>query len=683
MTSRRTLLFFITLIITYIMAINASYAKTAEITGINVQEVNGSTEIQIDSDSQMSYTLYNPADPYRVVVEIQDIGLGSFTEKIVVDRAGVMEIIPSEIEGMANSVKLEIILTVPADVEPIQREKTLILTFNNPEADAPAAASHSMEDAGVKDAAVVESIEISKAKNRVYVLISGDGKMYPEAHSSGTDKLIVDIPGVSTSVESLGTYAPPVMGVRVAEEPDGVRIVFDLSDDAKHNISSQGSMVIVSFEGSGEDAYGADLPKKFSGSAFIKGEYTGERISIDFQDADLVHIFRLLADVSGYNIVVAPGVKGSFSMKLENVPWDQALDIILRNYGLSKIVEDNIIRIAPTAAVAAEEALIAKVKDAALMSGDLVSRVYAINYADVDDIKSAINDAKLLSSRGFIGTDERTSSVIIKDVESMHPEFQKIIALLDKATPQVSIEARIVEVTTNFTRELGIQWGVLWQPTPQTAIGGVNGLSGGSGFFGGSPFSVNLPAAVGAGTGGNFGFGYISAQDLRALDIQLSAMESSGNGRIVSNPRIITMDNQQAKIKQGKSIPYRTSSPDTGAVTAFVDADIELVVTPHITPDDTIVMEVKTKKNEADFSQVGEDGAPSIDTKEAETQVLIKNGDTLVLGGVFKTNKSKSVSEVPLLGKIPILGWLFKKEKVIEDTTELLIFITPRIIVTE
>ena len=247
MTSRRTLLFFITLII-IIMAVNATYAKTAEITGINVQEVNGYTEIQIDSDSQMSYTLYNPADPYRVVVELQDTSLGSFTEKIVIDRAGVMEIIPSESEGVANSVKLEIILTVPADVEPSQRENALILAFNNPEAGAPMAASHSMEDAGIKDAQVVDSIELSKARDRVYVLISGDGKMYPETHTSGTDKLIVDIPGVSTSVQSLGTYAPPVMGVRVAEEPEGVRIVFDLSDAAKHTISSQGSMVIVSFE---------------------------------------------------------------------------------------------------------------------------------------------------------------------------------------------------------------------------------------------------------------------------------------------------------------------------------------------------------------------------------------------------------------------------------------------------
>ena len=688
MTSRRTLLFFITIIIAHLMTFNALlYAHTSEITGINVQAVDGSTEIQIDSTSPLSYTLYNPADPYRAVVEMQDVDMSRFSGKIVFDRDGVMEIIPSKVEGIANAAKLEIILTVPADIKPVQRENNLILVFINPEAGGSMAASAVMDDNDGKNAGVIESIELSKATDMVYVLISGDGKMYPEAHASGSDKLIVDIPGVSTSVKSLSTYAPPVMGVRVAEEPDGVRIVFDLAGSTEHNISSQGSMVIVSFNvpQMGEAGYdeGSSGSADFKGSTFVRGQYTGEKISIDFQDAELIHIFRLLADISGYNIVTSPDVKGKFSMKLDNVPWDQALDIILRNYGLSKIVEDNIIRIAPTSAVVAEEQAIAKVKEAALQSGDLVSRVYPINYADVKDIESAIKDAKLLTDRGFIGIDERTSSVIIKDVESMHPEFEKIIKLLDKAIPQVSIEARIVEVTTNFTRELGIQWGVLWKPTPQTEFGGVSSASGGSGFFGGSPYSVNLPAAVGAGTGGNFGFGYISAKDLRALDIQLTAMESSGHGRIVSNPRIITMDNQQAKIKQGKSIPYRTSSPDTGAVTAFVDADIELIVTPHITPDGTIVMEIKTKKNEADFSQVGEDGAPSIDTKEAETQVLIKDGDTLVMGGVFKTNKSKAVSEVPLLGKIPILGWLFKKEKIIEDTTELLIFITPRILINK
>ncbi|MEK6527500.1 MAG: type IV pilus secretin PilQ, partial [Nitrospirota bacterium] len=407
-------------------------------------------------------------------------------------------------------------------------------------------------------------------------------------------------------------------------------------------------------------------------------EYTGEKISLDFQDADLIHIFRLLADVSGYNIVVSPHVKGKFSMKLIDVPWDQALDIILRNYGLSRTVVGNIIRIAPTDIIAQEEEDIAKAKEASEKAGDLVTRVYPINYANVDKVKKIITDAKVLSKRGYVSIDERTSTVVIKDVENAHREFERIMKSIDLATPQVNIEAKIVEVTTNFTKELGIQWGVLWRPPDSRTTFGGPSIPGGTGFNTGNPLMVNLPAAVASGSGGALGIGYISAANTLTLDLQLSAMESSGNGKIISNPRITTSDNQEATIKQGKKIPYQTVSAE-GTKTEFVDANLELTVTPHITPEGTVVMMLEAKKNEADFSEtVG--GVPTIDTKEAKTQVIVKNGDTLVIGGIFKTTKSQSFAGVPGFSKIPLIGWLFKKKQNINTTTELLIFITPRII---
>ncbi len=243
-------------------------------------------------------------------------------------------------------------------------------------------------------------------------------------------------------------------------------------------------------------------------------------------------------------------------------------------------------------------------------------------------------------------------------------------------TPQVSIEARIVEVRTNSLNELGIQWGVLGKPNPQTQISGT-GLSSDTEFSSGKPMMVNLPAASTAGT---LGFGYIGAGALRALNIQLSAIEQSGKGKTISNPRIITMDNQEATIRQGKKIPYETVS-DEGTKTEFVDAALELKVTPHITPEGTILMNLIVNKNDANFDQTsGVSGKPTIDTNEISTQVLIKDNDTLALGGIFKTNDTESEVSVPGLSKIPFLGRLFKSQSRKDDVTEILIFITPRII---
>lgn len=693
MTSRRNPVFFILFLLIYLLVslpgikASAQESDIAEITAISVKEVDSNTEIQIDSSSELSYTIYKPADPYRVVVELQGVVLGEFKDKIVVDRAGVMEIIPSETEGSVRGSKLEIVLTVPAEIKPVQKDKSLILTFYNPETEEIASADEPvlMADAtAMRDAEVLEKIELSKSNGKVNVLLRGDGKLFVEVLTPEPNKLIIDIPGVTTSAEPPGTYEPPVLGIRVGQQADKTRVVIDLAGSTEHEISKDGNQVVLSFEkpsqtadiaasstGSRESGYGPKV-KAFA----VPKTYVGEKISIDFQDADLLHIFRLIADVSGYNIVVSPQVSGKFSMKLTNVPWDQALDIILRNYNLSKSIEDNIIRIAPTSVLAQEEEQIARAKEAQEKAGTLITKIYPINYADVDDIKDAIENAKILTNRGFISVDDRTSSIIIKDVEDKHPEFIDVINTLDAATLQVSIEAKIVEVSTNFTHELGIQWGVLWKPTAQTTVGA---LTNNPGTFTGTPLIVDFPAPVGTGTGASLGFGYIGASALRALDIQLSAMESSGKGKIISNPRIITLDNQKASIQQGKKIPYQTVSAE-GTQTQFVDANLELSVTPHITPEGTIVLDVRTTNNEALFDQ-SVNGVPAISTKEAETQVLIKDGDTLVMGGIFKTNETKNLASVPYLSKIPILGWLFKKEKIgPNNTTELLIFITPRII---
>jgi type IV pilus assembly protein PilQ len=587
MVIRKLFLMIITILsIVFVSMINirseAQLTANPEITHIGVRDVDGTTEIEIESTAPFTYTIYKPSDPYQIIVELQDMNPGEFQEKLVINKAGVREIIPSKKPDTPNVVRLEIGLTVPVDVEPIYKENKLILAFDN-----------------------------------------------PEAGEELSEEMIID------------------------EDEEEEEIVY-------------------------EEEY-LDVPE--TEEASVPQKYTGEKISIDFQDAELTHVFRLLADISGYNIVVSPEVKGKFTMKLTDVPWDQALDVILRNYGLSKIVEGNIIRVAPTSVLAKEEEEIARAKESQEKAGNLVTRVYPINYADVEDIKKAIDDAKILTKRGYISVDERTSSVIIKDVEKKHIEYENLIRALDVPTPQVSIEAKIVEVTTEFQKELGIQWGMLWEP-PDTrmTIGGVSSLSQGTGFNSGNPLIINLPAVeIGPGKGGSIGLGYISASQVFSLDLQLSAMESTGKGKVISNPKITTSDNQEAKILQGKKIPYQTVSQE-GTQTQFMDALLELTVTPHITPEGTVVMDIVAKKNEADFAGPQVLGVPTIDIKEIKTQVLIRDNDTLVIGGIFKNNSAKNLDVVPGLAEIPIIGRLFQHRKEVDKTNELLIFITPRII---
>lgn len=563
----------------------------SEITNIDVHESDGKTEIEIQSNAPFKYTIYKQADPYHVIVDLEDTGLGTFQNKLSIDRAGVLEITPVANPDKPNMAQLEIALTVPADVEPTYNDKSLILSFDNPDA-----------------------------------------------------------------------------GVMAESEPD-------MEETQEREPIAEGAA--------------APSEKTDEDESVWEQKYVGEKINIDFQGAELTHVFRLISDISGYNIVVSPDVKGKFSMRLSDVPWDQALDVILRNYSLSKTVEGNIIRIAPTSVLAKEEEEIARAKESQEKSGDLVTRVYPINYAAVGEIKQAIDDAKILTKRGFISTDDRTSSIIIKDVEKKHIEYESLIDALDVPTPQVNIDAKIVEVRHDSTKELGIQWGMFWEPPDsRSTIIGDPLLAGGTspriattdsaGTSTPIPWMVNLPAIVGAGKGGHFGLGYINASKLFAIDMQLSALESTGKAKVISNPKITTSDNEEAKIMQGEKIPYQTIS-ESGTQTQFMEAFLELVVTPHITPEGTVVMKLAAKKNEADFTRQVL-GVPTIAIKEVKTQVLISSNDTLVIGGIFTSDTTKSVEAIPGFSEIPIVGKLFQKRKDLEEKNELLIFITPRIV---
>lgn len=430
-------------------------------------------------------------------------------------------------------------------------------------------------------------------------------------------------------------------------------------------------------------------------------KFTGQRISLDFQDADIVNVLRLISEVSGLNIVISPDVKGKVSIRMSNVPWDQALDTILKTYRFGQVKEENIIRIAPLEAIAKE-------REAELKAEELITKVIPVNYVDAKEISDTIGKAKILSERGSVGVvipakDARATGVVVKDIAQKVEEVEAIVKKIDKPAPQVLIEARIVEMTSTFERQLGIQWGTeivgkdigkghtvrggILSPTrTDTSTYGGSLISKPSSPSDVAPttyptnYAVNLPV-----TGTPSGALSITLGRLAGtwqLDVQLSAMESMGEGKIISTPKVITLDNQKAAIRQGKRVAYETTSAE-GTRVEFVDADLSLSVTPAIAPDGYISTKIEIKKNEPDFTKTLGSGAPAtISTKEASTQVLIRDGDTIVIGGILKKDKSETTTGIPLLSKIPLLGWLFKRELTSDTTTELLIFITPRVIKT-
>ncbi|MBI5675247.1 MAG: type IV pilus secretin PilQ [Nitrospirae bacterium] len=682
------LLFLIVLAVLTLQLSNVQAKINSEITGIDVREVDGTTEIEIMSTTPLTYTMYT-SDPYRIVLEMQNTALKGIKKKVF-DRAGVMEVMPSLIQGVPDAVKLEISLTDPVDVKPMQKGGSLILAFNTPAKLAEAEGENTSAANAQASGKEIQSIALSKSGDKLLVTISGNSEMVAKVMNADNNKLVVDIPDVTTAIDAPRVSEPPVQGIRIGKHADKTRLVFDLTGPAVYDISPSGNQIVISFNMPGAETpraavtpvMPAPVVTEKQGTQEAKalcdsesGQYSGEKINLDMQDADLIHIFRLIADVSGCNVVVSPQVSGKFSMRLIDVPWDQALEMILNNYDLEKRVNGNIIRIAKRDSFIKEDEDTRKLRETEESAGELVSKTYKINFADVAKVKEMIKT----SPKGSINIDSRTSTLIIKDVEQNHAKFRDIIDTIDKRTPQVNIDARIVEVSKGFTKEFGIQWGADIRPSVDTAVGGITGTGTGStSFASGNPLLINLPAAAGAGTGGAIGFGYLGAGALRALDLQLSAMEDTGNGKLVSNPRIITLDNESATIKQGSSIPYSSVSQN-GTETKFVDANLELKVTPHVTPDGTIVMEVAIKKDEADFGKAV-NGQPAISTKQAETKVLIMDGDTLVIGGIFKTTISESEGKFPGLGNIPVLGWLFKKQKKEQKTEELLIFITPSIV---
>ena len=417
-------------------------------------------------------------------------------------------------------------------------------------------------------------------------------------------------------------------------------------------------------------------------------KYTGEPISLKFKDADLRDVVLYLADFADLNVVFDPEVRGSVTCDLNLVPWDQALDIVLRYNRMGRTIEGNVLRIAPIAILTREDTDQRKLKESKELAGPVQVKTITLSYSKAKDVAGLLKTK--ISSRGEMVVDERTNTLIVSDVKDKLDLLEKLISVLDTPTPQVSIEARIIEATATFIRNLGIQWGYQGIVDPfygnQTSLKfphkiladgsmipqgivtkGIGGPLGG--------YAINLPAPA---FNTAVGFSFANILDTFRLDVALSALETSGNGRIISSPKVTTQNNQPAEIIQGRQIPVQTVANFT-VTTRYVNAALELKATPQITAEGTIIMMVELQNNAADFANLV-NGIPPITTQSAKTTVMIPDGGTTVIGGIYRTEDSITRDSVPFLGKIPILGNLFRSFARTKQNRELLIFITPRII---
>jgi type IV pilus assembly protein PilQ len=481
-------------------------------------------------------------------------------------------------------------------------------------------------------------------------------------------------------------FATPVKMIEASPLDGNVRFVISTDGDFEHLAYQTDNLYTVEFRPLTREEK-EELQRE-------KQVYTGERLSLNFQDIEVRAVLQLLADFTGLNMVTSDTVGGSLTLRLKNVPWDQALDIILKTKGLSMRRTDNVILVAPTEELAAQEKLEMESNKQIEELAPLRSEYIQINYAKAADLAALLKsqENKLLTERGNVTLDERTNTLLVQDTAATLEDVRRLVAKLDIPVRQVLIESRVVIANDDFAKDLGVKFGINRKSVVDgnqiTLAGGLPGNTGGTfgfaGAYGGienpaestqEALLVNLPATAPSGAI-NFLVGRLGSY---LLQLELSAMQTEGRGEVISSPRVITSDQSTAIIKQGVEIPYQEASSSGATSVSFKEAVLQLEVTPQITPDDRVIMELRVTKDNPDFSRAVL-GTPPLDTREVETTVLVDNGETVVLGGVYERTKTDNMEKVPFFGDLPYVGGMFKQSLKKDENKELLIFVTPKIL---
>jgi len=490
------------------------------------------------------------------------------------------------------------------------------------------------------------------------------GKINIEFHNT---EIIEDLL-YKLDVTDFGTI---VTGIETFKDGRNARLVIDVDSHFNFSHQQNGNLFVLTV---------TEKEKEAPGYLGDSEDFTGRTISLNFQDIPVRTVLQIIADYNEFNLITSDTVTGNITLRLDGVPWDQALDIILKVKGLDKRMQGNILMVAPSDELAAREAKNLQAQKQVEELASLYSEYVQINYAKAGEFAELIKneDTSILSSRGSVSVDERTNTLLIRDTAKSIEDIKRMVNVLDIPVRQVIIEARMVTVKDNINEELGIRWGLTdtdGEYSTAGSLAGANTAGTGSVPALSDRLNVNLPVASPAGA---LAFQVARLADGTILDLELSAMEKENKGEIIASPRITTANQKEAYIEQGVEIPYQEASSSGATATQFKKAVLSLTVTPHVTPDNKIILDLVVTQDTVSDVQSG--SAPAIDTQRIGTQVLVNNGETIVLGGIYQQSIVSTVSKVPVFGDIPYFGWLFRNTSQFNEKKELLIFVTPRVV---
>ena len=623
----------------------SSTTADVRLTAISSRTHGKGESIVIETSEPVAYVAARP-DPLTVVVDFRNVGTEGMANSVAANAKSAIAAVsvePTKALG-APASRVRIMLAQPVVHHVRSERNTIVVDFDKPSTKVPP-----------------------------YV-------MPPVVRQAAPDAMKALEPRIADPIVAIGLDKPPV------PEPISVAPAVVAAASPAQAI---GQLPVQSPQPpvAGAPPPPPQSPAEQPGTPRTPTRFTGNPVSLDFQGADLRAVLRTFAEISGLNIVIDPAVQGLVDVALRDVPWDQALDIILRANKLGYIVDGTIVRIAPLTVLADEETQKRKLSDEQALAGELRVLTKTLSYAKADELKDLLTKSAL-SPRGTVQVDARTNTLIITDLAERLSTATDLLSTLDRAQPQVEIEARIVQTNKNFARALGIQWGFMGRvdpalgntppfafPNSGTIGGRTGGTQGPAGNTAGQPTGVNLPVS---GASSAVGLQLGSINGAFNLDVALSALETSGKGRLLSTPRVSTQNNVEAEITQGVQIPIQTVANNTVTVT-FKDAALTLRVTPQITSSDTVIMKISVENASPDFSRAI-NNIPPINTQRANTQVLVSDGQTTVIGGIYVSQEQAATDRTPGLGRIPLFGWLFRRDTLNDQSTELLIFITPRII---
>jgi type IV pilus assembly protein PilQ len=686
-----------------VMAIAWSQLALAQnptrLTAVEVMPMQGNTlQVRLRTDGTapqpLTFTIDKPA---RLSVDLPDVGLALENRRIDVGAGGVDTIVAAEATGRTRVVfNLDSLVPYSAVAE----GDSVVVTLGGA-AQAPTGSTPPLAVAMAPTGRAITGVDFRRSPEgagRVVVQLSDPTT--PASLRQEGNRVIVDFTGVALGEDLMKRYdvvdfATPVTMFDATRLGNGARIIVTASGDFEQLAYQTDNQYVVEVR---------QRPRATAAVAEKDKVYTGERLTLNFQDIDVRPLLQLLADTSGQNIVVSDSVKGRVTLRLQNVPWDQALDIVLRTKGLDMRRKDNVILVAPQAELAAQEKAELEAQKDIQELAPLRTEFLTVNYAKASEIARLVKSTgggSLLSERGNVTVDERTNTLLVQDTADNLTAIRSMVATLDIPVRQVLIESRIVIVSDDFSRDLGVRAGFTRVSDDIKDLMAVSGSAQATDTIMGSaldnlansgqpfpvevPFgptfdryNVNMPVANPAG---RIALSILDFDDF-LIDLELSAAQNEGRGEIKSTPRVITANQREAIIEQGVEIPYQESASSGATTTQFKKAVLSLKVTPQITPDDRVILDLTVTKDSVGQLVPSATGGfvPSIDTRNIQTQVLVKDGQTVVLGGIMETERRESVKKVPGLGDVPVLGYLFKSKGKINNRDELLIFVTPKIL---